>query len=487
MMNETKPGELIDEREFKQLELSLRRDLLDVQSRLLESEFAVIIFVGGLEGAGKGSLAQRLNEWMDPRHIETHSYWDHSDEEDSRPEWWRYWRRQPRHGTMALHIGGWYIPPIYGLLEKTLDDRQLERACERINATERMMTEDGVRIIKLWLQVGAEFQQMQLAEEAPPDLQLPRVPQRIDHNKVKHEAQMKAATAVLKMTSTAHCPWELVDGEHLWHRDVRAGQIILRELQSLFADSAMPAVAPADFRASDKHALADLDLTQSLNKRDYSAALDKYQARLQDQAWQARADRVPTVAVFEGWDAAGKGSAIRRVTGAIDPRLYTVVQVAAPNDEERAHHYLWRFWRRLSRDGRFTIFDRSWYGRVLVERVEQLTPAERWQRAYEEINEFEHQLVEHGTVLLKFWLHISPEEQLKRFRERERLAHKQHKITEDDWRNRDRWGAYQQAVEDMISYTSTEYAPWTLVEGNNKRHARIRILRTFYKALKQRE
>lgn len=229
--------------------------------------------------------------------------------------------------------------------------------------------------------------------------------------------------------------------------------------------------------------LDKVDLGARLAKDDYKQRLQAQQARLQDLAWQAHRRRRSLIAVFEGWDAAGKGSAIRRVTAAIDPRLYHLVQFAAPTDEERRHHYLWRFWRRLERDGRATFFDRSWYGRVLVERVEGLASPGAWRRAYGEINQFEQQLLEHGCVVAKFWLHISPEEQLKRFREREESPHKQHKITPEDWRNRERWREYELAVEDMVAHTSTEAAPWTLVAGNDKRFARVQILQTLCERL----
>jgi len=191
------------------------------------------------------------------------------------------------------------------------------------------------------------------------------------------------------------------------------------------------------------------------------------------------------VAVFEGWDAAGKGSAIRRVTQAIDPRLYRLVQIAAPTQEEAAQHYLWRFWRQLRRDGRATFFDRSWYGRVLVERVEHLARPDEWHRAYSEINQFEKQLHDHGCIILKFWIHISADEQIKRFKAREEQPHKRYKITDDDWRNREKWHDYELAVDQMVSRTSTHHAPWTLVSGNDKRYARVQILKTFCKAMRE--
>ena len=184
------------------------------------------------------------------------------------------------------------------------------------------------------------------------------------------------------------------------------------------------------------------------------------------------------ILALEGWDAAGKGGAIRRVTHALDARMYRVIPIAAPTDEERAHHYLWRFWRHLPRLGRITIYDRTWYGRVLVERAEGFASEAEWMRAYKEINEFEEQLTEHGIVLVKYWLHISADEQLERFKERETAPWKQYKITPEDYRNREKMNLYEQAASDMIARTSTEFSPWTLVEANDKRYARIKVLRT---------
>ncbi|HND63111.1 MAG TPA: polyphosphate:AMP phosphotransferase, partial [Opitutaceae bacterium] len=248
-----------------------------------------------------------------------------------------------------------------------------------------------------------------------------------------------------------------------------------------------PAAAPTPPRPPARRAsdsvLGQVNLTQKLTPAEYAKALERHQARLAKLAWAAHEKKRSMVLMFEGWDAAGKGSAIRRVTQAMDPRLYRVVGIAAPTDEERAQHYLWRFWRHLPRAGQSTLFDRSWYGRVLVERVEGFAKPEQWGRAFGEIVDFEEQLVDHGVILGKFWLHISPEEQLRRFKERETVAYKQYKITEEDWRNRAKWPDYLRAVEDMVAKTSTEFAPWTLVAGNDKRFARIQILQTIVERL----
>jgi polyphosphate kinase 2 (PPK2 family) len=224
--------------------------------------------------------------------------------------------------------------------------------------------------------------------------------------------------------------------------------------------------------------LGRLDMTQAVPKRTYDVELERQQGRMNRLQRRARDRGTSMILVFEGWDAAGKGGAIRRVTAALDARQYQVIPIAAPTDEERAHHYLWRFWRHLARAGRVTIFDRSWYGRVLVERVEQFAQAAEWMRAYSEINQFEEQMAEHGIVLVKYWLHVTREEQERRFKERERSPFKAYKLTPEDWRNRAKWDQYELAVNDMVERTSTRIAPWTLVEANDKNFARLKVLRT---------
>lgn len=224
--------------------------------------------------------------------------------------------------------------------------------------------------------------------------------------------------------------------------------------------------------------LENLDLSLTLDKEQYDAELVRYQVALYQLGYQVYVQKRPVMMVFEGWDAAGKGGAIKRVTEKLDPRGYVVYPIGAPQGDDATHHYLWRFWRRLPELGQIAIFDRSWYGRVLVERIEGFCKETDWKRAYREINEFEHQLIDFGTILLKFWFHISQDEQLLRFEGRAEDKLRSWKLTADDWRNRDKWNSYLQAVEDMVLKTSTISAPWTIVEGNSKNYARIKVLRT---------
>ena len=222
--------------------------------------------------------------------------------------------------------------------------------------------------------------------------------------------------------------------------------------------------------------LGGIDLTRALARKQYDERIATEQLRLRDLHFRMYERQVPALAVFEGWDAAGKGGAIKRVTETLEPRGYTVSSFSAPRGDEKTHHYLWRFWRALPRAGHLGIFDRSYYGRVLVERVEGFCSEEEWRRAYREINEFEAQQASQGMVVQKFWMHISREEQLRRFQTRERDPFRSHKLTAEDWRNRARWAEYQQAVEEMLAETSTAVAPWTVVEADDKLHARVKVV-----------
>jgi len=284
----------------------------------------------------------------------------------------------------------------------------------------------------------------------------------------------------------------LIESTDRRYRDITVGQTLLNAMEARLGNSDQdnteepepPVTHLADDLPANKLTILDhVDLSRSLDVKKYEADLKHYQGRLFDLAWQAHNAKKSVVAVFEGWDASGKGGAIRRVTRAIDARLYKVISTAAPSDEEKAHQYLWRFWRHVPLAGYFTLYDSSWYGRVLVERVENFARQEEWQRAYSEINHFEEQLCEHGIVLVKFWIHLDQDEQLRRFKEREKTPWKMHKITEEDWRNREKWHDYKAAVNDMVAHTSTEFAPWTLVSGNDKKVARVEILQTLCEAI----
>ncbi|MBI4621617.1 MAG: polyphosphate:AMP phosphotransferase [Verrucomicrobia bacterium] len=473
----------------------LRAKLLNAHLELRAQKFPVIVIVSGADGGGKGETVHRLNEWLDPRGVQTHAFWEASDEERERPSFWRFWRAMPGRGRIGIFFGSWYTGPIIQRVYGDIKRSRLDTELDRIVAFEKMLTDEGALIVKLWLHLSKKAQKRALGK-------LERMgrlgPEDWKHFKM-YDRFTRISERALRHTHTGFAPWQVIEAADRRYRELTIGRILLAAIEQRGKTEAGESAAkagvlppatsvavPAARKAAAKKAssiLAHVDLTQRLTDAQYGRALEDLQAKLSRLAWAAREKRRSMVMVFEGWDAAGKGSAIRRVTQAVDPRLYRVVGIAAPTEEERAQHYLWRFWRHLPRAGYTTIFDRSWYGRVLVERVEGFASVPAWSRAYHEINEFEEQLSEHGIVVNKFWLQISPEEQLRRFEERQRIDYKQYKITEEDWRNREKWDAYQIAVDDMVARCSTEFARWTLVAANDKKFARVQILKTIVERL----
>ena len=342
-----------------------------------------------------------------------------------------------------------------------------------------MLVADGVAVVKVHLHVGPELQQRRIRRLHKDPTTRWRVTAE-DHWAVRHYARVERVLEhCLEVTEQPCAPWHVVDGTDRQHRALEVGRTLLAGIEGEAGrrdKPALPAAAVLRRRAA-RVRLVTNRRGERVAEEDYDRRLEDLQGRLALLSRRRRFARHSVVLVFEGWDAAGKGGAIKRLTVNLDPRGYDVNAVAAPTREEKARHYLWRFWRDIPKDGHLTIFDRSWYGRVVVERIEGFCSADDWRRAYQEINEFERQLAEHGAVICKFWLHISPEEQLARFRARERTPLKRHKITDEDWRNRARWPQYLEAVTDMLRQTSTSYAPWTIVEANDKRHARLEVLR----------
>ncbi len=481
----------------------LRKALVDVQQRLRQNaSFPVIVVFGGVDGAGKSETVNLLNEWLDPRWVVTRAYGPPSDEMLERPEFWRYWRDLPARGRIGLFLSCWYSRPILDRVFGGSREADLDENLDRIVAFERALAEDGALIIKFWMHLGKDAQKRRLKALEKDPLTRWRVSQSDWENWQRYDDFIAAAERTIMRTSTGRAPWHIVEGSCKRYRSLTVGKRLhtailehvpvveirnqaLAELETR-RDAAETTVDEegnpedgAELVTLPRMTVLDsLDMSQSVSKTDYEHLLETWQGKVNGVFREAKAKGISTVLVFEGWDAAGKGGTIRRVTPALDARYVDVIAIAAPTDEERAHHYLWRFWRHLSRAGRLTIFDRSWYGRVLVERVEGFAAEPEWRRSYMEINHFEDQLVRHGIVLLKFWLHITKDEQLQRFHARERIEYKRWKLTEEDWRNREKWDQYEAAVNDMVERTSTRIAPWTLVEANDKRFARIKVLKT---------
>ena len=482
---------------FEEKGTALRVKLVEAQRALAKADFPVVILFAGVDGGGKGETVNLLTEWLDPRSIVTHAYDRLTEEEGQRPEFWRYWRDLPARGRFGLFLSAWYSAPLVDRAYGRIGKGALERRLARIAAFERTLADDGALILKFWMHLDRVAQQKRLESLQRHPRDHWRISQWDWRNWHRYEQFVDAAELIITHTSTAEAPWFVVDGRHARYRSLTVLGMVQRALDARLAgrpppDAGYRARAPArspavvGARVKEIKPLSTIDQRHAVGRKVYDKSLARLRSHLYWLAAQNLLHGLSVVLVFEGWDAGGKGGAIRRMVSALDARSYRVHQVSAPSDEERAHHYLWRFWRRMPEAGQVAVFDRSWYGRVLVERVESFATTAEWQRAYAEIRDFEEQLTSHGTLLMKFWLHIDKDEQERRFLLRRDNPYKSWKLTEEDWRNRAKWEAYEDAANDMIASTSTRDAPWTLVPGNNKRHARLEVLRALCSALEKR-
>ena len=485
MFESAELGHKIDKATYDKQVPRLRADLLDAQYDMGElKKYAAIILVNGVNGAGKGETVNLLNAWMDPRHIQTHAFPPPSDEERERPFMWRFWRALPPRGKIGILFGNWYTEPIVNRARKITKVADLDQSIEEINRFEKMLADEGTLILKVWMHLSKPAQKKRLKALEKNKTTRWRVTRTDWAHFDMYDKFRTVSEHVLRHTSTGHAPWIVVEGADENYRSLTVANILLdalRKRQKIEQGrgwKARSAAAPLPQAIDSRDLINALDMTQSLSKKRFEKDIEKYQGRLNLLTRNPKFKERSLIVVFEGSDAAGKGGSIRRITGALDARQYQTIPIAAPTEEERAQPYLWRFWRHVPRVGRVTIFDRSWYGRVLVERVEGFAQEADWMRAYAEINDFEDQMVRSGAIVVKFWLAITAEEQLKRFKEREKTRFKRFKITEEDWRNRKKWDDYERAVCDMIDRSSTEIAPWTLVEANDKYHARIKVLKT---------
>lgn len=476
MFADLSTGQQLSKKDFKQQLPALRARLLELQRTLKESKTPVVVLFAGVDGAGKHEVINALNEWMNPGWIVTRAYDKPSDEESQRPEWWRYWRDLPPKGHIALFQSAWYSKPLLDYVSRKTDKDGFHTALNHIETNERMLTDGGALVIKFWLHLSKQDQLERFqALEADPKTAW-QVSDKDWANWARYDRFMGGADELIKATNNPTSQWHVIDGyDDNWRRVAVAKQ--LAESIQAHLDSPPQPSAPRPRKPAGNQ-FSNADMNATVDKKQYNKELKRLQAKLATLHRRAAEQGISTVCVFEGWDAAGKGGAIRRLIHPLEARNYRVIPIAAPTDEEHAQHYLWRFWRHLPRDGKVTIFDRSWYGRALVERIEGFCSEEDWQRSFNEINEFEASLTDHGTVVCKFWLHITPDEQLQRFEDRAQIPYKAWKLTDEDWRNRDKWDDYALAAEDIFANTSVDSAPWTVVPANDKKLARLQVLET---------
>ncbi len=476
----------VPKEEYKKAMEELRRRLAALQRRMTELKIPVIVVFEGLSAAGKGTLINELILPMDPRGFNVCSSGAPNEEESLRPFLWRHWTNPPARGRQMIYDRSWYRRVLADRVNRQVKAEQVNQAFEDIRSFERTLADDGNVIVKLWLHISKKEQAKRFGKLRKNAATAWRVTTDDLKAHKQYDKYLAAVEDMLAETDTDHAPWTVVESTDRRFAAMKIFSAVIQAMENKIAEVEQRQHRPVsppreadELPAGLNSSILDgADLTLSMDRDEYDRRLKKAQARLRELEHEIYVRRMPVVIVYQGWDAAGKGGNIRRLVQDLDPRGYEVVPIGVPNDIEKAHHYLWRFWMQMPKAGHITIFDRSWYGRVMVERIEGFCTEAEWKRAYREINEMEQHMTHFGMVVLKFWLHIDKDEQLRRFEDRKATPYKQWKITAEDLRNREKWDTYKLAIEEMLFRTSTPQAPWTIVESNCKWYARVKVLET---------
>ncbi len=494
-------GQEYSRKEFKAMEGELRIRLFQLQKQCEENKIAVLLTILGVDGSGRGALVNTLSSWLDIKKLSNHTFWNTNDSESHRPDAWKYWVKLPAYGEFGIFFGGWYDEAIRKASYGSIDQQALNETMHKRVQFEHTLAENGYALAKFWLHLDqdehSKRRKARLKEQGscrftPYDQESER----------KYTQLIETVSKTITMTDREYAPWYIIDAYDKRFCHASVAKAIIERLESvveakiqLKLGQVVPKPETIEFSELPESiekkvkkpvtVLDRLDLSPTLERDKYKKELKKLKQEVFQLSFKAYQMGISSTLTFEGWDAGGKGGTIRRVASAVDSRITRIIPVSAPTDEELAHHYLWRFWRHVPLAGYVTIYDRTWYGRVLVERVEKFAKPNEWKRAYAEINNFEEQLVDGKNILLKFWLHISEDEQLKRFKERENTPWKNYKLTDEDWRNREKSTDYKVAADEMFMRTNTEYAPWHIIPANSKYYARIEVLKIYRDALKK--
>ncbi|MCL2045237.1 MAG: phosphate--AMP phosphotransferase [Oscillospiraceae bacterium] len=504
-------------KEYKSEMKVLSERMTGLQQVIKEKGIPVMIVFEGWSSAGKGTYISKVLHPLDPRGYNVYTYGKVNEDIVMRPFLWNFWIKTPAKGRIAILDRSWHRTLLPESIEqRPLREMEITGFYNDVNAFERQLTEDGTLIIKFFLHISQSEQK----ERFDNLLDNPETEWRVDSTDISqnynYEKYLDYYSDMIKQSNPEYSKWSIIEANDMNYATHKICKIIVEKIEAAIdaknAESKEAAISTdndeADSDTSDdtvsngakskdndaelnkiestnNSILSSIDLNKALKNKDYRQQLTYYQEKLSRLGYLLYSKRRPVVIAYEGWDAAGKGGNIRRLTEYLDPRGYEVVPISAPTQSELSQHYLWRFWKAMPKDGHFTIFDRSWYGRVMVERIEGFCSEEEWKRAFDEINEMELHLNNHGTIMFKFWLHIDNDEQLRRFNDRQSNPLKQFKITDEDWRNREKWDEYETAVDEMLHRTSTPWAPWTVVESNDKQFARIRTLKLVADTLEQ--
>jgi len=476
-----------------------QKKLAYLQQQIKQMGIPVILLFEGWGASGKGQIISSLINGLDPRNFKVYTIGEPNADEARRPMMWRFWNKIPEYGKMSVFDRSWYRDVSISRVEEDITGSELMKRFSEINEFEAQLSDDGYLIIKFFLSISKKEQHKRFAELEADKATKWRVSAADWKHHRDYERYEEAFSDMMRLTDHKYAPWIRVNAAKRKDATIEIFERTIAIIEHALAERAEPKpsselipirtradIVPQPIKPLDKY-----DLSVTIDDESYKAELKAAQKRLFELHNKLYRTRTPLIIVYEGWDAAGKGGNIRRLTQGLDARGYEVNPVSAPTPQELHHHYLWRFWNTIPKNGHIAIYDRSWYGRVMVERIEGFCTTEQWKRAFDEMNRFEQSLNEWGAIIIKFWLHIDSDEQLARFNERMNTPEKRWKITDEDWRNREKWDKYVESVNDMLKYTNTEYAPWVVIESNNKKYARIKainsVIDAIEKAYKERE
>ncbi len=457
----------------------LQKQLGVLQRDLRDRKIPVMIVVEGWNASGITMVMNELIQSLDPRGFSLHSIGSPTDEEQARPLLWRFWEKIPPEGRIALFARSWYSRSLAEVISGVEWKQGVSRSLAQINQFERQLADDGTIVLKFFLHISKEEQKRRLNEREQ-NLLTSWMITRGDWDFHRHyDSYLPVIGRFIEETDQPHAPWVIVAAMDRNYTILKVFSAVIRTLEERLAGNGAKKKGTHGILRTGKARVRRRSVPAvTLTEEEYETSLPACQEQVREIQYRLYKRKIPLIIVYEGWDAAGKGGNIVRLVRRMNPRGYDVIPVSRPNDTENAHHYLWRFIRHFPRAGHLTIFDRSWYGRVLVERVEGYCSTAEWRRAYNEINEMEETYVQSGGGIIKFWLEIDKDEQIRRFRQRENDPLKQWKMTDEDWRNREKWDLYDEAVDEMLARTNTAAAPWTVIESDDKWYARLKTLQT---------
>ncbi len=474
--------EIAERLEKARAQLALR------QTAIKEKGLPVLVVLDGWGAAGKGSVLGRVIKGLDPRFFKVETLSQPTQEEIRRPFLYRYFVRIPKQGQFSFFDGSWMGEVTTHFLRGEIDEETYRSQITSIKRFERQLNDNGYLVVKYFFHIDEKTQRKRLEALEEDKNTRWRVSADDQWQNKHYKEALNVYDEYLETTNQFVAPWYFIDAENKKWSELQMTEILVASIDTALSNMESKQAAPMlqnVFPMKPVPRLSEIPLDKTLSDEDYKKELDQLQKRLKELHNELYRKKIPVIIAYEGWDAAGKGGNIKRVAAALDPRGYEVHPIASPEPAEKARHYLWRFWNRLPKDGHIAIFDRTWYGRVMVERLEGFCTEQDWKRAYNEINEFEKELADWNAVIVKFWVQIDKDTQLARFTDRQNTPEKQWKITDEDWRNREKWDLYEEAVDEMLQKTSTKYAPWHVLESNDKKYARVKALKIIIKAIEK--